>query len=121
MVRRFVEDGDLFDAMVKERFGMLDTDGDGVLSLPELRKGFEGLKLVGCDASGPGIANHYDALFQKFDADHNGIVDMYEFRTEMREIMLALAQGIGESPVQIAIGGDSLLMKVVEHDSLRSG
>ncbi|KAG9459847.1 hypothetical protein H6P81_004355 [Aristolochia fimbriata] len=116
MVRRFVENGEAFDAMVKERFGTLDTDGDGVLSFPELRKGFEGLKLVARDATAAELAAQYDALFQKFDTDHNGSVDMAEFRSEMREIMLALAQGIGESPVQIALGNDSLLMKIVDLD-----
>ncbi|KAF8396031.1 hypothetical protein HHK36_017643 [Tetracentron sinense] len=43
----------------------------------------------------------------------NGTIDPEEFRSEMKEIMLAVARGIGNSPVQVALETESLLMRAV--------
>lgn len=120
MLSRFVEDGEDFNACVDKRFAALDQDGDGVLSRSELKKGFEGVgMLAGSDAVGDEAGDVYgNALFlDKFDADGNGGVDAAAFRAVMKEVLLALARGIGESPVHIATENDSLLMKVVEHEA----
>lgn len=120
MLSRFVEDGDAFGACVDKRFTALDEDGDGVLSRSELKRGFEGVgMLAGLDAVGEEAGGVYDnALFSdNFDAHGNGGVDAKAFQAVMKEVLLALARGIGESPVHIATENDSLLMEVVEHEA----
>ncbi|KAF5199049.1 Glutamate receptor 3.3 [Thalictrum thalictroides] len=37
----------------------------------------------------------YDAIFDKFDGDHSGTIDLQEFIVEMKNIMLAIADGLG--------------------------
>ncbi|KAK9272434.1 hypothetical protein L1049_002807 [Liquidambar formosana] len=49
------------------------------------------------------INNVYDNVFEKFDEDHNGTLDRKEFRSLMKEIMQAVARGIGNSPVHVAL------------------
>ncbi|KAK9170047.1 hypothetical protein Syun_002187 [Stephania yunnanensis] len=117
-VMAFVEDGEAFGRYIDERFMILDVNGDGVLSRSELQKGFEGLLTIGMDSgyTDEEVAKLYDILFEKFDSDHNGSIDAEEFRSEMKEIMVAVAHGIGDSPVQVALESDSLLMKAVEHE-----
>ncbi|XP_077230209.1 uncharacterized protein LOC143863429 [Tasmannia lanceolata] len=120
-VTEFVEDGEAFNRCVEEQFSSLDVNGDGVLSPSELRKGFEGLKLLGADSGSADeeIGDLYDVVFEKFDTDHSGSVDMEEFRMEMKEIMMAVARGIGNSPIQMALESGSFLMKAVQHESTK--
>ncbi|KAG2670260.1 hypothetical protein I3760_14G077400 [Carya illinoinensis] len=59
----------------------------------------------------------YDSIFEKFDCDGSGTVDMDEFRAEMKKIMLAIADGLGSSPIQMALEDDdnqSLLKKAAD-------
>ncbi|GMP60778.1 hypothetical protein CsSME_00023499 [Camellia sinensis var. sinensis] len=105
-VIEFVEDTKVFDKCVNEQFAMLDGDGDGVLSRDDLQT------RTGKFAS---ITNMYDTLFEKFDVDRNGKIDREEFRSLMREIVLAKACGLGQSPVLVILQGDSLLMRAVEY------
>ncbi|KAM7472428.1 hypothetical protein LguiA_010611 [Lonicera macranthoides] len=121
-VRDFVDDEAHFTTTVNESFAALDLNKDGVLSRSELRRAFETLRLIethfGVDvATAPEeLTKLYDSIFEKFDCDHNGTVDLEEFRNEMRKILLAIADGLGFSPIQIAIedDGESILKKAAD-------
>ncbi|KAF5195130.1 Calcium-binding ef-hand [Thalictrum thalictroides] len=115
-VTKFVEDGDAFNKCVEEHFMVLDVDGDGVLSRSELQKEFDSMLLGSENGTQEEIANFYEIMFDKFDSDKNGTVDVEEYRSEMKEIMLAVAQGIGDSPIQVALECNSFLMRAFQHD-----
>ncbi|KAJ4980081.1 hypothetical protein NE237_010861 [Protea cynaroides] len=117
----FVEDKEAFEKCINEDFINLDTDGDGVLSRSELGKGFNCLLSLGNDlGTKEEIRTLYDIIFDKFDADRSGSVDRDEFRSEMKEIMLAMADGIGDLPVQVALERDSFLMKAAQRESAKT-
>ncbi|XP_072972773.1 uncharacterized protein [Typha angustifolia] len=111
-VRAFVSDEAAFNKSVDDRFAALDLNSDGVLSRSELRRALETFRLLethfGVDAvATPGeVAALYDSIFEQFDVDGSGAVDRAEFRAEMRRIMLAIADGLGSSPIQIAVEDD---------------
>ena len=111
-VKDFVSDEAQFKKSVDERFAALDLNNDGVLSRSELRKAFESMRLIethfGMDvATTPDeLTQLYDSIFDKFDCDQNGTVDLEEFREEMKKIMLAIAEGLGSSPIQMALEDD---------------
>ncbi|KAL2461354.1 Calcium-binding EF-hand family protein [Abeliophyllum distichum] len=111
-VRSFVEDEAQFKKSVDEAFVSLDLNNDGVLSRSELRRAFESLRLIeahfGVDVATPPeeLTKLYDSIFDKFDSDQSGTVDMEEFRNELKEIMLAIADGLGSSPIQMALEDD---------------
>ncbi|RZC90914.1 hypothetical protein C5167_028744 [Papaver somniferum] len=111
-VKSFVEDESAFNKSVDERFEALDSNKDGVLSRSELRKAFESLRLIeshfGTDVATPPdeLSQLYDSIFEKFDFDHSGTIDVEEFRAEMKKIMLAVADGLGFSPIQMVIEDD---------------
>ncbi|KAF5184369.1 Calcium-binding ef-hand [Thalictrum thalictroides] len=122
-VRSFVEDESEFNKSVDSRFNALDINSDGVLSKNELRKAFESFRLLeshfGVDVVTPPeeLTQLYDAIFDKFDGDHSGTVDLQEFRVEMKNIMLAIADGLGSSPIQMVLedeDGQSFLKKAVD-------
>ena len=52
-----------------------------------------------------------------------GLIDQMEFESLIRELMLAMARGIGDLPVLVALEEHSLLMKAVRHEvaSLKEG
>ncbi|XP_047339345.1 uncharacterized protein LOC124942825 [Impatiens glandulifera] len=111
-IRSFVEDEDEFTKSINESFKALDINSDGVLSRSELRKSFESMRLLethfGVDISTPPeeLTKLYDSIFEKFDFDHNGTVDLDEFKNEMKMILLAIADGLGSSPIQMALEDD---------------
>ncbi|WOH05789.1 hypothetical protein DCAR_0625210 [Daucus carota subsp. sativus] len=119
----FVEDDEAFTGSVHERFVLLDTDHNGVLSYAEMLKELQSLRVLethfGIDVkTDPDeLAHVYDDLFLLFDHDSNGSVDMEEFKAEMKQMMLAMADGLGFLPVQMALEENSLLMKAVERES----
>ncbi|CAN6445720.1 unnamed protein product [Victoria cruziana] len=126
-VRDFVEDEAAFTKGVDEAFAKLDVNGDGVLSRGELRKAFESLRLIeshfGMDVTTPPeeLTALYNSIFDKFDTDHSGTVDRKEFHDEMRLIMLALADGLGNFPIQMAIDdSDSLLQRAVDLETSKT-
>ncbi|KAL3537278.1 hypothetical protein ACH5RR_000644 [Cinchona calisaya] len=116
-VSNFVDDVAEFNKRVAELFATLDINNDGVLSRSELRKALESFRLLeahfGVDVAAPAeeLTKLYDSIFDKFDCDKNGTVDMEEFRNEMKKIMLAIADGLGSCPIQMALedGDDSFL------------
>ncbi|KAJ8620526.1 hypothetical protein MRB53_029055 [Persea americana] len=122
-VRSFVSDEEVFNKSVEERFAVLDLNSDGVLSRSELRRAFESLRLLethfGVDVAAPPpseLTAFYDSIFEKFDCDHSGTVDLQEFKSEMRNLMLAIADGLGSAPIQIAIeeDGQSFLQQAAD-------
>jgi hypothetical protein len=45
------------------------------------------------------LAGLYQGLFARFNRDGSGKVDRHEFRAEMKEVMLAMANRLGFLPV----------------------
>ncbi|KAL0464362.1 UNVERIFIED_CONTAM: hypothetical protein Slati_0323800 [Sesamum latifolium] len=121
-VRSFVEDEVQFHKSADEAFASLDLNNDGVLSRSELRRAFESLRLIethfGVDVVTPPeeLTKLYDSIFEKFDCDHSGTVDQKEFRDELKNILLAIADGLGSSPIQMALEDDdqSFLKKAAD-------
>lgn len=122
-VAGFVDDTTPFEKCSMECFDELDVNGDGVLSKEELRAGF-GKLLPGIGyVSQPKeeLNGMHDAIFERFDADRNGVVDRGEFKELLREIMLGVARGIGGSPVLVALEHGSLLMRAAQHEHNNMG
>ncbi|RZS16428.1 hypothetical protein BHM03_00048419 [Ensete ventricosum] len=90
-IREFVNDEGAFSGSVEERVASLDTDHNG-------------LRL-------------YLGLFGRFDCDGSGAVDLEEFRVEMREVMLVVANGLGFRPIQMVVEEGSFLERAVERES----
>lgn len=114
----FVNDEEQFKKSIDETFKSLDINSDGVLSRSELRKALESLRLLeshfGVDVTTPPeqLTQLYDSIFEKFDVDSSGTVDVEEFRSEMKKILLAIAEGLGSCPIQMALeDGDQNLLK----------
>lgn len=127
-VRSFVND-ESFQSNVDTQFASLDTNNDGVLSRSEMRKAFESMRLLeshfGVDTAmkPEELTRLYDSVFLSFDEDHNGTVDRDEFRSEMKKIMLAIADGLGSSPIQMAVEDDdqSFLKKAADLEAEKIG
>lgn len=119
----FVEDEEAFHVSICDRFGHLDTNHDGLLSYAEMLKELKSLRLFethfGIDVKPePGeLARVYDSLFELFDHDSSGTVDLEEFEAETKRMMLAMANGMGFLPVQMVLEEDSFLKKAVERES----
>ncbi|CAI9092042.1 OLC1v1027185C1 [Oldenlandia corymbosa var. corymbosa] len=119
-VRDFVSNEAEFNKSTDEKFADLDLNHDGVLSRSELRKAFESFRLIethfGVDVATPPeeLTKLYDSIFEKFDGDHNGTVDLEEFRSEMKKIMLAIADGLGSCPIQMVLDDDSFLKQAAD-------
>ncbi|KAJ0986843.1 hypothetical protein J5N97_005199 [Dioscorea zingiberensis] len=107
-IRSFVEDEQAFNISVESRFTALDTDNNGRLSYIEMMKELMSLRVIethfGVDIglSHEELVQVYGSLFSRFDHDGDGTVDLEEFRAEMKEMMLAVAKGLGFLPVQMA-------------------
>ncbi|KAL4585895.1 hypothetical protein LXL04_010522 [Taraxacum kok-saghyz] len=127
-VQAFVNDDVEFKTAVDKQFVSLDTNNDGVLSRSEMRKVFETTRFLetdfGVDKSTPPeeVTLLYDSIFRSFDEDNNGTVDIDEFRSEVKKIMLAVADGLGSSPIQMAVEDDtqSFFKLAADHEAARS-
>lgn len=121
-VQSFVEDERAFNSSVDARFVALDVDRDGRLSYAEMAGELMALRVreahFGADAPAPAaeLAALYGALFARFDRDGDGAVDRDEFRAGMREVMLAVASGLGVLPVQMVVEEGSLLKWAVDRE-----
>ncbi|RVW97499.1 hypothetical protein CK203_026192 [Vitis vinifera] len=58
-------------------------------------------------------------LFVKFDHDANGAVDLEEFRKETKQMMLAMANGLGFLLFQMVLEEDSFLKKAVQREAIK--
>lgn len=122
-VRSFVTDDAAFCRAADPHFRALDVNGDGVLSRAELRPAFERLNLielsfgVAVTKSSDELNALYDSVFESFDTDHNNTVDLEEFRASLKEIHLAIADGLGSSPLTIIVENGSLLRAAADHDT----
>lgn len=125
-VRKFVEDNEAFNKTMDEKFVELDANQDGVLSRSELRKALESFRLLESEmgmevSTTPQELNAlYDSVFDGFDTDRNNTVDLNEFRSEMKNIMLAIADGLGAAPIQLLLEEGSLLKDAVEFESVKT-
>ncbi|KAI4967296.1 hypothetical protein ZWY2020_028742 [Hordeum vulgare] len=99
-VQSFVEDEDAFNSSVDGRFAALDTNHDGLLSYSEMAQELMSLRV----------------LEKHFGVDGNGTVDLEEFRAEMKEVMLAVANGLGFLPVQMVVEEGSFLKVAVDRE-----
>ena len=119
----FVEDEEAFHGSICDRFACLDVNHDGLLSYSEMLKELKSLRVFethfGIDVKPEPceIARVYELLFELFDHDSNGTVDLEEFETETKRMMLAMANGLGFLPVQMVLEEDSLLKKAVERET----
>ncbi|KAL0425374.1 UNVERIFIED_CONTAM: hypothetical protein Sradi_1072200 [Sesamum radiatum] len=119
-VTEFVNDTQMFEKWADEKFKSLDANGDGVLRRDKLQKRpgkFSSMEfeLQSMDE----IKGLYDLLFDKFDLDKSGSIKPDQFRALMKEIMLAKARGIGNSPICIILQEDSMLMGAVRRANPR--
>ncbi|XP_057436447.1 uncharacterized protein LOC130728879 [Lotus japonicus] len=121
----FLEDEEAFDISVCDRFALLDTNNDGLLSYEEMLKELQSLRVlethygIDVEPNPDELARVYESLFIQFDHNLNGSVDLEEFKMETREMMLAMADGMGFLPVQMVLEEDSILKRAVERECNR--
>ncbi|KDP30844.1 hypothetical protein JCGZ_13787 [Jatropha curcas] len=119
----FVEDEEAFTLSIRNHFANLDTDKDGLLSYGEMLKELQSLRVfethfgIDIKTEPEELSRVYNTLFLQFDHDLNGTVDLEEFKAETKEMMLAMANGMGVLPIQMVLEEDSLLKKAVERES----
>ncbi|KAF3772792.1 hypothetical protein EJ110_NYTH56957 [Nymphaea thermarum] len=124
-IRSFVGDEAVFRRSVDDRFLRLDTNRDGLLSYSEFLYELQRLRVV--DSSGFGeeavarsgeqLSLIYAGMFQAFDRDRSGAIDMAEFREEMKRMLLGVADGLGALPVQMVLEDDSFLKFAADLES----
>ncbi|KAK8604394.1 hypothetical protein V6N13_099338 [Hibiscus sabdariffa] len=121
----FIEDEEAFDVSIHDRFVCLDADHDGLLSYVELLKELQSLRVlethfgVDVETDPEEVARVYETLFVQFDHDSNGVVDLEEFKSETKRMMVAMANGMGFLPVQMVLEEGSLLKVAVERESTK--
>ncbi|XP_078161789.1 uncharacterized protein LOC144557133 [Carex rostrata] len=119
----FINDSDFFTKSVEERFTAIDSNHDGLLSYTELASELKKLRMIethfGIDdavLSSDELGQLYEGLFAQFDHDGNGLVDLEEYKSEIRELMLAIANGLGFMPVQMVLEEGSFLKLAVKRE-----
>ncbi|OMO62261.1 Calcium-binding EF-hand [Corchorus capsularis] len=119
-VTGFMEAKEAFGNCVDKYFKMLDSNGDGAISPNELEEGLGSIFTMEFKSkSKEDINQFYRTFFERFDEDRDGKINSKEFASLMKEIMLAMARGIGGIPVIVALDQDSLLMMAVKHELAR--
>ncbi|WVZ07378.1 hypothetical protein V8G54_020724 [Vigna mungo] len=119
----FLQDEEAFSVSVRNRFARLDTDNDGLLSYAEMLKELQSLRVlethfgIDVEPDPDELAHVYESLFVQFDHNLNGTIDLDEFKKETRQMMLAMADGLGFVPVQMVLEEDSILKTAVERES----
>ncbi|KAK7295716.1 hypothetical protein RJT34_18627 [Clitoria ternatea] len=118
----FLEDEEAFTVTVSNRFAHLDSDNDGLLSYAEMLKELQSLRVlethfgIDVEPDPDELSRVYESLFVQFDHNLNGTVDLEEFKKETKQIMLAMADGMGFLPIQMVLEEDSILKKAVERE-----
>ena len=120
-VRSFVDDEAAFNASVDGRFAALDADRDGVRSYADMSGELMALRVLDThfgvdDGHGGADDGLYRGLFARFDRDGDGKVGLHEFRAEMKEVMLVVANGLGFLPVQMVVEDGSFLKVAVDRE-----
>lgn len=121
----FLEDEEAFTISVCNRFAHLDTNHDGLLSYAEMLKELQSLRVlethfgIDVEPDPDELARVYESLFVQFDHNLNGTIDLEEFKKETKQMMLAMADGLGFLPVQMVLEEGSILKKAVERESNR--
>ncbi|KAK8589402.1 hypothetical protein V6N13_088253 [Hibiscus sabdariffa] len=116
-VIRFIEAKEAFKNCVEKYFKLFDCDGGGTICREKFQKGLGWLFTVELrSATKEGVDEFYGVIFDKFDEDRNGKLDMNEFTSLVEEIMRAMARGMGTFPVIVAVDQDSLLWMAVRHE-----
>ncbi|KAH7533417.1 uncharacterized protein LOC107417395 [Ziziphus jujuba] len=121
-ILNFVQDKEAFHVLVCDRFAHLDTNHDGLLSYAEMLKELQCLRVFethfGIDVKPEPseLARVYESLFDQFDHDSNGTVDLEEFEAETERMLVAVATGLGFLPVQMVLEEDSFLKKAVDRE-----
>ncbi|KAK8712641.1 hypothetical protein V6N13_147873 [Hibiscus sabdariffa] len=116
-VIRFIEAKEAFKSCVQKYFKLFDSDGGGAICREKFRAGLGWLFTV--ELSSPtkeGVDEFCGVIFDKFDEDRNGNLDLNEFTSLVEEIMRAMARGMGSLPVIVAVDQDSLLRMAVRHE-----
>ncbi|XP_065854655.1 uncharacterized protein [Euphorbia lathyris] len=117
----FIEDRDEFENHAKECFKMMDRNEDGVISRDEFNEGFHKLMALECEfRPKEEIENLCQQVFERFDEDKSGNISDQEFQCLIREILMAMARSIGNSPVLVALHSTSFMMKIVQHETSKS-
>ncbi|XP_054797851.1 uncharacterized protein LOC129302942 [Prosopis cineraria] len=122
----FLDDEEAFNLIVQDRFACLDTDNDGLLSYTEMLKELQSLRAfethfgIDVQPDPDELAQVYESLFLQFDHNLNGTVDLEEFKEETKQMLLAMADGMGFLPVQMVLEEDSILKKAVQRESNRA-
>ncbi|XWS42480.1 hypothetical protein CRYUN_Cryun16bG0017500 [Craigia yunnanensis] len=91
---------------VEQYFKMLDSNGNEGVSCNELEEHLRRIFTMELESKSK----------DRFDEDDNNKIDRNEFTSIMREIMLAMARGIGNLPVIVALFQDSLQMMAIKHE-----
>jgi Ca2+-binding EF-hand superfamily protein len=118
----FLEDKEAFNSSIGNRFARLDTNNDGLLSYEEMLKELQGLRVfethfgIDVESDPDELARVYESLFVQFDHNLNGTVDLEEFKKETKQMMLAMADGMGFLPIQMVLEEDSILKLAVERE-----
>ncbi|GBG69663.1 hypothetical protein CBR_g4493 [Chara braunii] len=114
MIRSFVQQ-DVFTWRVNDMFDSLDKNSNKFLTKAEIRPAIEKLNLLDMQMGEPvklpddELNAFYDEIFAKFDIDANGVVDRDEFCESIKNILLAIADGLGSSPLLMLVDEDSLI------------
>jgi hypothetical protein len=119
----FVENEGAFNSSVDCPFATLDADHDGLLTYAEMAGELMSLRVLekhfGVDEATVDpdeLVGLYQGLFTRFDRDGSGKVDRHEFCAEMKEVMLAMANGLGFLPVQMVVEKGSFLNVTVDRE-----
>ncbi|XP_078161790.1 uncharacterized protein LOC144557134 [Carex rostrata] len=122
-IRNFINDSDFFTKTVEERFAVIDSNHDGLLSYSEMASELKKLRIIethfGTDGTVPStdeLDQLYHGMFTHFDHDGNGSIDLEEYKSEIRELMLAIENGLGFMPVQMVLEEGSFLKLAVERE-----
>lgn len=119
-ILNFIEDKEAFHVSICDRFANLDADNDGLLSYSEMLKELQTLRVfetdygIDVERDPTELAQVYGSLFKLFDHDSNGTVDLQEFESETKRMMIAMANGLGVVPIQMVLEKDSFLKKAVD-------
>ncbi|KAJ1283818.1 hypothetical protein BS78_03G155800 [Paspalum vaginatum] len=111
-IQALVENKEVFARFVDDRFGKLDADGDGRLSVKELQPAVADIgAAIGLPARGSSRqADHiYAEVLNEFTHGKQDSVSRSEFRRVLSDILLGMAAGLKRDPIVILrINGEDL-------------